>query len=36
VPAVYIVNKEGSVTYRYFDEDYKKRPSVKDILAELK
>ena len=36
VPAVYIVNKEGSVTYRYFNEDYKKRPSVKDILAELK
>lgn len=36
VPAVYIVNKEGSVTYRYFDEDYKKRPAIKDILAELK
>jgi len=35
VPAVYIVNKEGSVTYRYFNEDYKKRPFVKDILAEL-
>jgi peroxiredoxin len=36
VPAVYIVNKEGSVTYRYFNEDYKKRPAIKDILAELK
>lgn len=36
VPAVYIVNKEGSVIYRYFDEDYKKRPAIKDILAELK
>ena len=36
VPAVYIVNKEGSVTYRYFNEDYKKRPFVKDILAEIK
>ena len=35
VPAVYIVNKEGSVTYRYFNEDYKKRPFVKDILAEI-
>lgn len=35
VPAVYIVNKEGSVTFRYFDEDYKKRLSVKDILKEL-
>ena len=36
VPAVYIINKEGSVTYRYFNEDYKKRPSIKDILAEIK
>lgn len=36
VPAVYIINKEGSVTYRYFNEDYKKRPSIKDILRELK
>ena len=36
VPAVYIINKEGSVTYRYFNEDYKKRPAIKDILAELK
>jgi peroxiredoxin len=36
VPAVYIINKEGSVTYRYFNEDYKKRPAVKEILAELK
>ena len=36
VPAVYIVNKEGSVTFRYFDADYKKRVSVKEILRELK
>lgn len=36
VPAVYILNKEGSVTYRFFNEDYKKRPSVKDILEEIK
>jgi peroxiredoxin len=35
VPAVYIVNKEGSVIYRYFNEDYKKHPSVKEILSEL-
>src|SRR5215213_4824399 len=34
VPAVYIINKEGSVTYRYFNDDYKKRPAIKDILAE--
>ena len=36
VPAVYIVNTDGAVTFRYFEEDYKKRVSVKDILAELK
>jgi peroxiredoxin len=36
VPAVYVVNKEGSVVYRYFDEDYKKRPSVKELLKEIK
>jgi peroxiredoxin len=36
ITAVYIVNNEGSVTYRYFDEDYKKRISVKEILKALK
>lgn len=36
VPAVYIINKEGSVMYRFFDADYKKRATVKEILAELK
>jgi hypothetical protein len=36
ITAVYIVNNEGSVTYRYFDEDYKKRVSVKEILQALK
>jgi peroxiredoxin len=36
VPAVYIVNKEGTVTYRYFNEDYKKQPNIREILAELK
>jgi hypothetical protein len=36
VPAAYIVNKEGrSVSFRYFNEDYKKTVSVKDILAAL-
>ena len=35
VPAVYIVNKEGSVTYRFFEEDYKKRLSVAEILRLL-
>jgi peroxiredoxin len=36
VPAVYVVNRDGAVTYRFFDADYKKRPNVKDILSELK
>ncbi len=36
VPAVYIISKDGFVTYRYFDADYKKRPFVKDILVQLK
>lgn len=36
VPAVYILNKEGSVTYRYFNEDYRKLVSVKEVLDNLK
>jgi peroxiredoxin len=36
ITAVYVVNNEGSVTFRYFDEDYKKRVSVKEILQALK
>ena len=35
VPAVYIIDKDATVTYRFFETDYKKRPSVKDILANL-
>ena len=35
VPAVYIIDKEATVTYRFFDIDYKKRPWVKDILKNL-
>jgi peroxiredoxin len=36
VPAVYIINKEGTIIYRFFDADYKKRPAVKDILENLR
>lgn len=36
VPAMYIINKEGSVTTRFFETDYRKRPWVKDVLKELK
>jgi len=35
IPAVYVVNTDGSVIYRYFEEDYKKRLSVKDLLDVL-
>jgi peroxiredoxin len=35
VPAVYIVNKDGEIAYRFFEPDYRKRPSVKDILDNL-
>lgn len=35
VPAVYIINRDGAVTYRYFESDYKKRPTVADLLKEL-
>jgi peroxiredoxin len=36
ITAVYIVNNEGTVIFRYFDEDYKNRISVKEILNALK
>lgn len=35
VPAVYIIDKESTVTYRFFNQDYKKRPSVKELLDNL-
>ena len=35
VPAVYIINKEGKITYRYFDVNYRNRVSVSEILKYL-
>ncbi|HSU29414.1 MAG TPA: peroxiredoxin-like family protein [Chitinophagaceae bacterium] len=35
VPAVYIIDKESTISYRFFEPDYKKRPSVKEILDNL-
>lgn len=35
VPAVYIINKEGKITYKYFDVNYKNRASVQEILKNL-
>ena len=36
IPAVYIISKEGTILYRFFDSDYKKRASVKEILDNLR
>ena len=35
VPAVFIINKEATITYRFFEPDYKKRPTVQEILDNL-
>jgi len=35
VPAVYIINKEGKITYRYFDENFRNRASISEILSHL-
>jgi peroxiredoxin len=35
VPAVYIINKEKKIVYRHFDPDYRKRPSIKQIVSAL-
>jgi peroxiredoxin len=36
VPAVYIISKkEGTIVYRYFEFDYKKRVSVQEILNNI-
>ena len=36
VPAVYIINRDGSITYRYFDENYRNRLSVRELLEQIK
>ena len=35
VPATYIINKSGKLTFVHFDKDYKRRPTIKSLLAEL-
>lgn len=35
VPAVFIIDKEQTITFRFFETDYRKRPSVKDLLDNL-
>lgn len=35
VAAVYIIDREGNIIYRYFEDDNKKRASVKEILKNM-
>lgn len=35
VPAVYIVNNKGIIIFKYFDADYKNRPTVAALLSQL-
>lgn len=35
VPAVYVINREGKIVYRFFNSDYTRRPAVAEILAQL-
>jgi len=35
IPAVFIINEELEITWRFFNPDYRKRASVKDILDHL-
>jgi len=35
VPAVFVISREGKILYRHFDPDYKRRPSIVQILAYL-
>jgi peroxiredoxin len=35
VPAVYVIDKEATVVYRFFEPDYKKQANINDILKNL-
>ena len=35
VPAIYIIDKEFNITYRFFNADYKKRPAIQEIIKNL-
>ncbi len=35
IPATYIINEDGLITWRHFDPNYKKRSTVKDIIQAL-
>ncbi len=35
VPAIYIIDTKGNITYRHFDADYTKRASIQEIAGHL-
>lgn len=35
VPATYVINKDGVITWRHFDPDYKNRATIRQILNHL-
>jgi peroxiredoxin len=35
IPAVYVVDRKGKITYKYFEPNYKKRATIADILNHL-
>jgi peroxiredoxin len=35
VTAVYVVSQSGKITYRYFNYDYRQRPSIRELAQEL-
>lgn len=35
VPAVYVIDKESTIVYRFFELDYKKRPSVAEVAKNI-
>lgn len=35
IPATYIIAQDGTIVWRHFDQDYKKRPAIREILLHL-
>jgi peroxiredoxin len=35
IPATYVINKDGIIVFKHFDEDYRKRSTIKEILTYL-
>lgn len=35
IPATFVINKNGTINYIHFDKNYKKRPSINEIMSHL-